>query len=320
MNAEFEALKERFKKKVENSGKKQQFNTDIYPHWNIDFGDEVILRILRDSDETNENVFYVEKCIHTLAVNGKDRNVTCIEKHFGEKCPICELSRKYYTAKDKDNGIYYYNKKKYLLKALVIKDPLPADAETKENAENKVKVFQLNKKLLDKILIQMANELDAAPWDLKEGYNFRIRKMKGDGGNPDYLIDSGFVRKATAIDESIVAGLEPTNLAGLLPNNPTLEFVQRLLNSHLTGDDDTGTAGDHDDDGAKPASAPAQAAKVETPKAPEKVGEAVIAQAETKVEEPKVEAAKETSGSLDEDEDAIFQRILARKNAAKTAA
>lgn len=316
MNAEFEALKERFKKKVENSGKKQQFNTDIYPHWNIDFGDEVVLRILRDSDETNENVFYVEKCIHTLAVNGKDRNVTCIEKHFGEKCPICELSRKYYAAKDKDNGIYYYNKKKYLLKALVIKDSLPVDAETKESAENKVKVFQLNKKLLDKILIQMANELDAAPWDLKEGYNFRIRKMKGDGGNPDYLIDSGFVRKATAIDDAIVASLEPTNLSSLLPNNPTLEFVQRLLNSHLTGDDtdaDASGSHDHEDEGME--TNPKSTS--ETPKMPEKVGEAVIV--EPIKAEVKTDVTKETSSPLDDDEDAIFQRILARKNAAKAA-
>lgn len=313
MNADFEALKARFQKKLDNAGKKQNFNSDIYPFWNMNVGEEVQFRIQQDSDPDNENIFYIEKCEHTLAVNGKDRNIACIEKHFGEKCPICELSRKYYSAKDKETGLYYYNKKRYLLKAVVIKDPLPADAETKETAENKSKVFRLNKKLIDKIMLQTATELDAAPWDFVNGYNFSIKKMKGDGGNADYLIGSGFVRKSTVIDQEIIDGLEPVNLKSLLPTNPTLEKVQRLLNSHLTGDEEDGDGSGEEDNSYEPAvTSPTTTAKSET--ATTVVTEEPKPVTATVVETPK--EPEEKPSVLDEDEDAIFNRILARKQAA----
>lgn len=310
MNAEFEALKLKLKQKLDNAGKKTTtFNTDIYPFWNMNFGDEAVIRILRDSNSDNENVFYVEKCIHTLSISGKDRNITCIEKHFNTKCPICELSRKYYAAKDKDTGIYYYNKKKYLLKAIVIKDPLPVDTETKENSEGKVRTFQMNKKLIDKILLEMSSDqLEAPPWDFKEGYDFIIKKTKGDGGHAEYMMGSQFARKSTIVPQALVDSLEPVNLTALLPTNPTLEKVQQQLNSHLTGDDSGDTG--HEEENVP--STPEVSTKISTP--------VVEAKVETKAETKAESKVEEKTSALDDDDDVIFQRIVKRKQAEAAAA
>jgi hypothetical protein len=307
MNADFEALKARFKKKVDNSDKKTNFNSEIYPFWTMKVGDEAHIRILRDSDAENDNVFYTEKCEHKLTVNAKERNILCPEKHYGEKCPICELSRKYYTAKDNDTGKYYYIKKRYLFKAIVTKDPLPVDPETKESAVNKVKTFRVDKDLINKIMLQMATDLKNPPWDFKNGHDFKIVKTQN-GQYADYMIGSGFMFSPSEIAQDVVDSLEPVNLKSLIPANPTVDYVQRLLNSHLTGDDTTEELAE----GETPAEA------TMTPeKTPVKVEEAKVeTKVEAKPEPKKEEVAVKAESVLDEDEDAIFQRILARKKAA----
>lgn len=230
-------LKERNEKK---GGSNFTSNNDVYPHWNIDVDTTATVRILPDKNEDNENAFYVDKLEHKLSVAGKDRKISCLQM-YGEKCPICDISAKYYKNNDKVQGKYYYRKKTALLKALILKDPITKDGH--ESAVGQVKTLQFTYQLMQQINQQVANDeeetaLTCVPWDLEEGHNFFIKKTK-QGDYDNYTTGSGFAHKVTGIaDEYLDAVNEGmVDLTTLLPPNPGLEKVQALLEAHLTGEE-----------------------------------------------------------------------------------
>lgn len=234
-------LRARLKQKNENKGNFNE-NNDVYPHWNIEVDSTVTARILPDANDDNPNFFYVEKMDHKLSINGKDRKVICLQT-FGEKCPICELSAKYYKAEGKESvqGKYYYKKKTALLKALILKDPISKDGH--ESAVGQVKTLQLTNQIIKVIDQQLANEeeetaLECVPWDIDGGHNFFIKKTK-QGKWDNYTSGTGFAHKVTSIPEDYREAVEAgmVDLSTLLPANPGLEKVQQLLEAHLNGDD-----------------------------------------------------------------------------------
>ncbi len=241
-------IRAKYKQKIE--GKKKDFgntNNDVYPHWNIEENATATVRILPDKNEDNEDNFFIEKLEHKLSINGKDRKIPCI-KMWGEKCPICELSAKYYKAdkaagnKDSVQGKYYYFKRTSLMKALITKDPISYEGGG-ESAVGQVKTLQFTYQLMNLINAALAEEdeekaLTALPWDLDEGYNFVIKKTK-QGEYDNYSTGSGFSNKVTGIPEQYREAVEAgmVDLSTLLPANPGLEAVQKLLEAHLSGDD-----------------------------------------------------------------------------------
>ena len=127
-NKKLDALKALFKKEKENKtegGNKKR--GDMYPFWQMDMNKKAVVRLLPDKNPENPYQFFIDKLEHTLSINGKDEKVACLQM-YGEKCPICDLSRDFYKTEGKGsaNGKYYYRKKTSLLRVLVVEDPLQA--------------------------------------------------------------------------------------------------------------------------------------------------------------------------------------------------
>lgn len=307
----FAELKANFKKqqaeKEQKGGNKYQ-NNDIYPFWTMNAGEECIVRILPDANTENPLPFpiSVELLEHQLLVDGKNRKIPSLE-NWGESDPIAELSQKYYKMGDKDKGKTYWRSKVNLLRALVIKDPLPVDTETGENAEGKTKTLRFGFQMMETLLAGIASDdFDIEPWDLKKGFNFRIKKTaqgKDKYGKEQfsYAIGSGFVRNASDISD---ANVELVDLQTLLPANPGLEKVQGLLNAHLSGSNYTD---DDDDDGSEDGEGTSTAkTAAKTPK-PEP----------TPVESSDDDDDAPSTAEGDDDDEDIIRRIREKRNASK---
>lgn len=255
-NKKLDALKALFKKENENKNNdgNNKKRGDMYPFWQMKVNEKAVVRLLPDKNLENPYMFYVDKLEHTLSINGKDKRIPCLQM-YGEKCPICDLSRDFYKAEGKGsvNGKYYYRKKTSLARVLVLEDPLPADEETGETAVGKVLNTQLGYQLMEKIKAEvLSDDMDTLPWDFEDGYNFTIAKTpQGEYGT--YAVASGFARRPSAIPAELADEIELIDLETLLPANPGYDYVKRKLEAHQTGDDDgdDDSDGDNDDDGDK---------------------------------------------------------------------
>lgn len=232
-------LKARHKdQQQKNQNKGSQFSNNRYQFWKIADQEESEMRILPDADEDNLEVFQIEKKMHKLHVNGKQRLIPCLTM-YNEECPICERSRKYYDAGDKKNGKYYWRQRSVLIRGLVIKDPLPVEAEGPRIG--KVMEFEFTKQLGDRVLGGLADfsDDDAAPWDLDAGCNFIIRKSvkhTPEGQQADYMA-SGFARRSSPIPAEFRENLKLVPLHTLLPQNPGIDKVVALLEAHDNGNE-----------------------------------------------------------------------------------
>lgn len=299
-NKKLEALKALFKKEKdakEDGGKRKR--GDMYPFWQMKVNDKAVVRILPDKNQDNPYMFYIDKLEHTLSIDGKDERIPCLNM-YGEKCPICELSRDFYKREGKEskNGKYYYRKKTSLVRVLVIDDPLPPDEDTGENCAGKVLNTQFSFQLMEKIKEELQSDEmdDVLPWDMKEGYNFNIKKT-AQGEHGTYAIGSGFAKRTSGIDPEIADTIELIDLETLLPKNPGHEFVARKLNAHINGTDGDDEG---DDEDTKPTSKPAPVSKTAT---------------STKPVSKVVEEEEEESDDDGEEEEDILAQI--RKNRKK---
>jgi hypothetical protein len=267
-----ERLKAEKAKKEDNKNNNKKSYNNIYPFWTMENEQEAVIRLLPDKNEDNPNSFYVDKLEHRISINGKDRNIPCL-KMYGEECPICEVSQAYYKQGDKIQGKYFYRNKTALARVLVIKDPLPADPETKETYAGKCVNTQLSYQIMqiitDQILTEGEDALENDPWDVDNGYNFTIKKT-AQGEYSTYTIGSKFSRKTSPIAEEYRDKVELIDLTTLLPKNPGRDNVQSLLNAHLTGSDveegDEKEKEDTTETITAPVSETKETTKVETPK------------------------------------------------------
>ena len=237
-------LQKFLKEREENKGGSRiNYDSDIYPFWNMKVGETATVRILPDTDDENPFPF-VEKLEHKLMIDGKLKNIPCPKMH-GDACPICELSQEYYNADDEENGKHYYRNRMHLCKAVVISDPLPENDDG-ENFEGKVVTLQLGFQIMEKIIEQLGTffdeDEDALPWDLLEGYNFKIKKTSQGKGHPKYDIGSTFERNPSPLPKAILKELELVDLQTLLPEVASYDKINELLEAHLSGgsaDDDS---------------------------------------------------------------------------------
>lgn len=228
-------------------------NKEIYPFWNMPVGSVARIRILPDANEENPHVFYTYKFNHSLNIKGKKRNVQCLFQ-YGEKCPICELSRAFYKEQGKESkdGKFFYRKKSALVNILVLDDPLPPDPETGETYKGKVTKTILGNQLLTKMISSINDELEPMendPWDLDKGYDFFIKKGQS-GIHSTYDVESKFATRSTAIPAEYRESIQLIDLVAQLAPNPGYEKIEALLNSHLHGsdiEDETGVDKDEDD-------------------------------------------------------------------------
>lgn len=312
-----EILKQKLaEEKIKKENADRPFNRDIYPFWTMDIGDSARVRILPDKNEDNDFFFFEDRLEHTIAINGKDQRIPC-RAMYGEDCPICDLSRKYYKEEGKQskNGKYYYRKKTSIVRLLVLEDPLPEDKETGQTYAGKVFNTQFGYQLMEKIKEQMGADDLGDFTDYDEGYDFIIKKTpQGDYGT--YSVGSQFARKASAIPDDLREEIELVELKSLLPQDFGFEKVQNMLQAHLSGeeyeDDDSDT--ESKNSSKKEASPVNESKSTKTSKVTKPTKVKPVEEDEDEDEE---EGDSSQEDAEDEDEDDIIAQLRARRNAAK---
>lgn len=223
-------------------------NSNFYPFYNMKANEKAVVRFLSDKNPDNPRGFLVEKVFHVLTINGQKRNVPCLSM-YDEDCPICAVSAEYYKNKDEANGKKYWKKKQYLAQALVVEDPLPADAKTNVKHLGNVRILALGYQLYNIIKEAFgSDDLEAAPYDNQDGYDFTIKKTM-QGEYPTYVVGTKFANKSRSLSEEelMVTDEQSVDLVTTLPRNPGAEKVQAMLNADMSG-----TSYDSEDDANSP--------------------------------------------------------------------
>ena len=288
-----EALKSAFDKKSTNSGGDQSWKLK-YPFWKMPDDATAVVRFLPDIDEDNNLGFLVENLVHELIVNGQRKTVPCLSMH-GEDCPICNLSRKYYDEKNEEMGKKYYRKKSYIGQIIVIESPIEHDQS------QLVKLIEFGPAVFKQIQAAFqSGDLEEAPFELKGGYNFRIKKTKN--GQYASYTTSSFAPKQSDLEDEIIEQLNLYNLAEYRGKKMDLATVEALLVADQTGQSFHEEGGDDHDDA--PAPVVSKPAVVETKAAP-------------KAEAPKEEVAAPAPASK---ANSVLEQLRARAKAQKAEA
>jgi hypothetical protein len=244
---------------------------------------------------------------------------------YGEDCPICERSSKWYKAakaagentKSADGelgpnakkGKYYLKKSSNLVRVIVTKDPLPPGDTG--SWEGKVATLNLSFQVYNRLIADLAtlDDSDPVPYDLDGGIDFVIRKTLNSGGKADYS-SSGFARKASTIPEKWRTDLKLINLSTLLPKNPGLEEVVAKLEAHDTGAEYQKP--EKEEKAAKEESKPAAKEQPTAKAAAESKPVEKAAPQEEPVKEEAKPAAATSAAESDDNEDEILRRIRLR--------
>lgn len=221
------ALKAAFEKKTSAGGEGNQDWKKFFQFWRMPDDSTAVIRFLPDLDEDTDLGFLVENLQHDLHINGNRKNVPCLQM-WGEKCPICDLSRKYYDDKNEQLGKKYYRKKSYIGQCIVIESPIEHDQS------QLVKLIDFGPAIFKQIQAAFqSGDLEEAPYELKGGYNFRIKKTKN--GQYASYSTSSFAPKQTDLDDEIIESLTLFNLADYRGKRPELATIEALLVADQTG-------------------------------------------------------------------------------------
>lgn len=222
----------------QNESSNETHSNNYYPFWQMKEGEHAVVRFLPDANEENPFRFFVEKRMHNLVINGEKKNVPCMTM-YGEDCPICNVSKKFYDKQDKDMGKAYWRKRQYLTQAIIVKDPLPKDDTTNENYEGKVCCialgFQLYSIIKDATLSGELGEAGSPGFHMFEkGIDFVIKKSK-QGDYSTYALGSKFMRNTRDLtdDEIALATSQMIDLSTLLPRAHTIESINEDLAAAL---------------------------------------------------------------------------------------
>jgi hypothetical protein len=256
-----------FEQKTGGGGGNQDWKK-FFGFWRAPIDSISVVRFLPDLDEDNPMGFLVENFTHELVVNGKREKVACL-KMYGEECPICALSQKYYDEKSAEHneelGKKYYRKKGYIGQVLVLDTPVEHDAE------QLVKLIEFGPKIFNQIQSAFkSGDLEDPPYELKGGYNFRIKKTQS-GQYADYGT-SNFSPKRTDVADDVIEAIELFDLKTFRTAKTARAQLEAMLIADQTGAamvPEAGVQGGHQQAGAAPAVArqaqPARATEDEAP-------------------------------------------------------
>ena len=290
--------------KSDNSG----FWDKFYPFWKMELDQTALVRFLPDQDDNNPMGFVVENLSHKLNVNGKDRTVPCL-KMYGESCPCCELSRKYYDEKDEKMGLKFWRRQEFIGQLLVLNSPFEYPHTDEDNP---VRMVMLGPKIFKLIQAAFASgDLEENPTDFTNGYDFRFTKSK-QGQWADYTL-SKFVPKQSPVPANLLDRMELNNLADYRTRKIDRATMEAMIQADLMGQS-------YEDKNGGDGSAPAN--NVDTPKAGVDAEQLVketkeAAPAAKQEAAPKAEAAPAAGASNAEDILArIRNRVASKKETA----
>ena len=204
----------------------------FFPFWKAEVDTVSTVRFLPDADEANPMGFLVENLTHELNINGKREKVACL-KMYGEDCPICELSARFYDKKsaeyNEELGKQFYRKKAYIGQVLVV------DSTIEHDADQLVKLIEFGPQVFKQIQAAFqSGDLEAAPFELKGGYNFRFRKTKTGSGQNSYTT-SNFAPKQTDVADDVIAAMNLFNLADYRTPKIERAALEAMLVAASTG-------------------------------------------------------------------------------------
>lgn len=277
----------------------------FFPFWKAPVDSVSTVRFLPDADAENPMGFLVENLTHELNINGKREKVACL-KMYGEACPICELSARFYDEKsaehNPDLGKQFYRKKGYIGQVLVLETPVENDSE------QLVKLIEFGPQIFKQIQAAFqSGDLEEAPYELKGGYNFRFRKTVTGSGQNSYTT-SNFAPKQTDVSDDVIAAMTLFNLSEYRTPKTERAAIEAMLVAAQTG-------GTYEAPGAAPAPAPA------APKAAPKVAAALAASADDEGDEPAAApAAAPAEAPASTGKLSVVEQLRQRAAAAKAAA
>jgi hypothetical protein len=231
MALDINALRAAFAKKSESSGEGNNgFWDKFYPFYKMDFEQTVRFRFLPDRDEENPLGFIVVNQYHELLVNGQKKKIACL-KMYGESCPCCEMSSKYYNEGDEKMGKAFWKKTDYIAQGLVINSPF--DYPIKPD-ENPVRMISIGPKLYKVIEAKIVKgDMDEMPTDPVNGYDFLINKTK-QGEYADYTT-SDFARRSTPVPEELLARADLYDLKNYRFGKIERAQMETMIEAFLTG-------------------------------------------------------------------------------------
>ena len=234
----------------------------FFPFWKAEVDTVSTVRFLPDADEANPMGFLVENLTHELNINGKREKVACL-KMYGEDCPICELSARFYDKKsaeyNEELGKQFYRKKSYIGQVLVMDTPIEHDAD------QLVKLIEFGPQVFKQIQAAFqSGDLEAAPFELKGGYNFRFRKTKTGSGQNSYTT-SNFAPKQTDVGDDVIASMNLYNLSEYRTSKTERAAVEAMLVAATTGGSYDGGSNEAPSEEEAPAPAPKTVAKPAVP-------------------------------------------------------
>lgn len=225
----------------------------FFPFWKAPVDSVSTVRFLPDQDESNPMGFLVENLVHELTINGKREKVACL-KMYGEACPICELSARFYDKNSPEHneemGQKFYRKKSYIGQVLVLESPVEHDAD------QLVKLIEFGPQVFKQIQAAFqSGDLDVAPFELKGGYNFRFRKTLTGSGQNSYTTSS-FAPKQTDVSDDVIESIQLYDLKNYRAARVDRVAMEAMLVAAQTGESYSG-GGSDDDEAPAPAPAPA---------------------------------------------------------------
>ena len=217
----------------------------IYPHWNIQEGQEAVVRFLPDKD-TNNTFFWTERAMIKLPFNGVKGQadsrpvqvqVPCMEM-YGKTCPVLTEVRPWFKDKSmEDMGRKYWKKKSYIFQGFVLQNPLSEDT----TPENPIRRFIIGPQIFNIIRSALLDpEMEELPTDSVRGVDFRITKTSK-GGYADYST-SKWSRRERALDENERAAIDKFglhNLSDFRPKEPTeseVKIIKELFEQSVNGE------------------------------------------------------------------------------------
>ena len=275
----------------------------FFNFWKAPVDSVSTVRFLPDADDENPMGFLVENLTHELNINGKREKVACL-KMYGEACPICELSARFYDKNSAEHseelGKMFYRKKSYIGQVLVLETPVEHDAE------QLVKLIDFGPQVFKQIQAAFGSgDLEAAPYELKGGYNFRFRKTVTGSGQNSYTT-SNFAPKQTDVADDLIASLNLYNLADYRTPKTDRAAMEAMLVAAQTG-------GSYEAAGSAPAAAPAAAKPTAAKAAPAPAGD-------DEEPTPAAEAAPAAGGAKLSIVEQLRQRAAAAKAAQQATA
>jgi len=221
-----------FASKASGGGTGDQSWKLFFPFWKAEPGTTSTIRFLPDADSENSLGFLVENLVHELVINGKREKVPCLKMYGESECPICTLSQKYYDEKSPEHnqqlGKKYYRKKSYIGQCLVIETTIDHDQA------QLVKLIEFGPKIFQQIQSAFSSgDLEEAPYELKGGYNFRIKKTKS-GEYADYGT-SNFAPKQTDVADDVIESMNLYNLGEYRTARVSREVLEAMLLADQTG-------------------------------------------------------------------------------------